>query len=242
MLTIKKIDNKIIIRRVVVVFLSSMLLLSLSYFLFSPVIIGAAGVSSTGTATPTLTVTKEVNVSSPGVVALTPSIAGITGSPSGAPSSGTASFTVQTSSQSGFNMTLYAGANPALATGAYTFADYTNVAVASPDFTWQNPSSGTTSFGFSIGADTATNAVLKFRNSGASCGTGVVNSTTNCIFTLRGYTSGNPLPVISTSSQTSGAGSTEQVKFFASFYNPSLSTSIPADSYTATITATVASN
>ena len=242
MLTIKKIDNKIIIRRVVVVFLSSMLLLSLSYFLFSPVIIGAAGVSSTGTATPTLTVTKEVNVSSPGVVALTPSIAGITGSPSGAPSSGTASFTVQTSSQSGFNMTLYAGANPALATGAYNFADYTDAIVSTPDYTWTNPTSGTTSFGFSVQADTATHAAVKFRNNGAACQLGSTNSTTNCIYTFRGVLVGTPLTVVSTDNATTGTGSTEQVKFFASFYNPSLSTSIPADTYTATITATVASN
>jgi len=238
MLTIKKrVDNKVILKRTISLSFLSLFFVGLAYFLFSPVMITA--ISSTGTATPTLTVSKEVNVSSPGTITMGPSIPGITGNTASSLASGTATFTVQANSVSGFTMTLAASQTNALASGSYVFSDYTPASAGVPDFAWQNPNAGSATFGFSFGADTAAYANQKFRYATTTCNTGSLNSASNCFY---GFTGTTPITVIATTQQTTGLGSAETVKFWAEFYNPTLSTSFPSGTYTATITATVASN
>jgi len=127
----------------------------------------------------------------------------------------------------------------ALYSGSNYFWDYAPATSGVPDYTLTNPTAGSSSFGFSIGADTATYANQKFRNSGSACNTGSNNSYANCIY---GFTSTTPITVISTTTNTTGTGSAETVKFWAIFYNPSTTTSMPSGTYTATITATVSSN
>jgi hypothetical protein len=238
MLTIKKkVDIRVVFKRTISLSFLSVFFIGLAYFVFSPVMIVA--ISSTGVATPTLTVSKEVNVSSPGVISMGPSIPGITGNTSSSLASGTATFTVQANSVAGFTMTLHASQANALASGAYNFTDYAPATPGTPDFSWQEPSDGSTAFAFSIGADTAAYANQKFRYATTTCNTGNLNSANNCFY---GFDSTTPITVISTTQQTTGTGSNETVKFWAEFYNPSLSTSFPSGTYTATITATVSSN
>lgn len=239
MITIKKkIDNKQVLKKTLSLSIISIFLIGLLYTAASPSIIMSA-TSSTGVANPTLTVSKEVNVSSPGTVNMGPSIPGITGNSASAPASGTAAFTVQANSTSGFTMTLHASQANALYSGSNYFDDYTPGTPGTPDYEFQNPSDGTAEFGFSIGADTASYADPKFKNSGSACNTGSLNDADNCIY---GFNSTTPITVINTTTNTTGLGSEENVKFWAVFYNPSLSTSLPSGTYAATITATISSN
>ena len=233
----KKVSHRAVFKKTLSVFLFSILSICMVYFVFSPSIIMA--LSSTGTAYPTLTVSKEVNVTSPGTIAMGPSIPGITGNTAASLASGTATFTVQANSDSGFTMTLHASQTNALATGSYYFSDYVPASAGVPDYTWQDPAAGSATFGFSIGADTATYADTKFKNSGSACNTGSSNSAENCFF---GFNSTTPITVINTTAPTTGTGSDETVKFWAEFYNPTTSTSLPSGTYIATITATISSN
>ena len=102
--------------------------------------------SASGTATPTLLVTGEINVTSPGIINLQNSIPGMTGN-FGYPASGTAIFNVITSNSAGFAMTLSASSDTnVLASGSSYFSDY--LATTTPDYSWQSPSVGSGTFGF----------------------------------------------------------------------------------------------
>jgi hypothetical protein len=233
----RSINHKTVLKKTLSVFLFSILSICMVYFVFSPSIIMA--LSSTGTAIPTLTVSKEVNVTSPGTVTMGPSIPGITGNTSASLASGTATFTVQANSDSGFTMTLHASQANALATGAYNFSDYVPASAGVPDFAWQDPDAGSATFGFSIGADTADYADTKFKYATTTCNTGSLNSASSCFY---GFNSTTPITVITTTGPTTGAGSAETVKFWAEFYNPTTTAILRSGVYTATITATISSN
>ncbi len=234
MLNIKKVNSKIIVKRVAVLTVISVFLLGTSYFLFSPVIIMAY--SSTGTATPTLAVTAEVNVTSPGTVTLNNSIPGMTGN-YGAPASGTATFTVTSNSVTGFTMTLYASQANALATGSNYFSDYD--ATTTPDYSWASPSVGSATFGFAVGASGAdgVDAVQTFKNNGGACNiSGGTNSASYC---WRGFNSTTPINAISRTTASGASGLSETVVFQAEFRGGT-GYYLTSGTYTATITATVA--
>ena len=237
MLIIKKINNKIIIKRVFALTVLSVFLAGTSYFIFSPAIIMAY--SSTGTATPTLVVTGELNVTSPGVITLSNSIPGMTGN-YGNPASGTAIFTVVTSNVAGFTMTLSAGTDSdVLATGAYYFSDYT--ATATPDYTWTSPDVGSGTFGFALGASgtQGADAAQAFKNNGGACNiSGGTNSASYC---WRGFQNSfsTPVPVINRGTATPDGGIEETVVFQAE-YRGGTGYYLTSGTYTATITATAA--
>lgn len=248
-----------IIKKVVSIFTLSVFSIALFYVLFSPLLIavmqpanpaiqglfsfisgGLGGfqtalAATSGSTVVSVVVGKEVSITAPANFTLTGTINGI----SGGTASGTAGFTILNSSQSGFNMSVYASASPALATGAYNFTDYSpNASTGTPDFNWTAPSAGATKFGFAVGADASGNANQKFKYSGSACNaSGGTNSSNYC---YSGFNSTTPIPVVSTSS-FSASNVTENIILIAQF-TPTSGTSIAADTYKATITATVSTN
>jgi len=137
-------------------------------------------------------------------------------------------------------MTLKASTTPALATGSYSFADHVPLASATPSFTWTAPAAGTSGFGFAVGASGASgvDAVQKFKNATSVCNaSGGVNSSANCWV---GFTGTTPISVVSTSA-FSATAITENIVFEAAFTNDNVHT-IAADTYKATVTATVSNN
>lgn len=261
MLVLKKVSNKIIIKRAASIFTLSVLFLGIFYVLFSPLLIAAtqsvesnpgslsqnlfsllrgfgsyqAMAATTGSVTVTVAVGKEVSITAPGNFSLTGTINGI----SGGTATGNAAFSVLNSSELGFNMTIKASTSPALATGSYNFSDYSpNASTGTPDYTWAAPSAGSSSFAFSVGADTGTYANQKFRNTSSLCNQGSTNSTTNCWSGFNGTTA---IPVVSTSAFSS-VPVTETISLKAAFTSGN-NTAMEADAnYQATITATVATN
>lgn len=238
-------NRKIMAKKVACLSFCILFLMGLFYYSIIPEIVSA--VSTTGTATPTLAVNTELNVTSPGSVSLTPSIGGLTGN-YGNPASGTVTFTVTSNSSTGFNLKLHASQVHALYRGAAAtqyFGDYTPVAGLgnTPDYAWQSPASYTAWFGFSVGADTAANAYQPYRSDGASkCNQTATtnNSTSNC---FQGFNSTTDYTVVSTSTTGGAAGQAENIRFLAEFNNPALGTGLLENgTYTATITATVAAN
>ncbi len=108
----------------------------------------------------------------PSPVTLSPSIGGLTGGTS----NGSTTFTVTTDDNAGYSVTIQASTSPALAFGAYSFADYAPSS-ANPDYTFVNAATSS-SFAFSPkGSDTP----ARFLDNGSSaCGTGSGNTTGAC--------------------------------------------------------------
>ena len=232
----KKVDSKIILKRVVLLFSLSIFFIGLSYFSFLPVIIKAA---NTGTATPTLEVTGELNVTSPGVIILQNSIPGMTGN-YGNPASGTATFTVTSNSVTGFTMTLSSASDSnSLATDSYYFSDYD--ATTTPDYSWISPSVGSGTFGFAIGASgiEGADASQAFKNNGGVCN--ISGGTNTAAYCWRGFTGtlSAPVQVINRNTASDVNGTSETVVFQAE-YHGGTGYYMTSGTYTATITATLA--
>lgn len=260
---IKKAGNKSIAKKAASISLLSILFLGLAYFLFSPEIISisrifelnsnsasrswisvlspfstypSAFAATTASVVVSVVVGKEVMITAPSNFTLTGTIGGVTGGTA----SGTAAFSVLNSSQAGFAMSIKASSAPALATGSYTFVDYAGATVTgTPSYSWTAPAAGTSGFGFSVGASgtSGVDAVARFKYSGSTCNSGTTNAANLCWAPFNGTTAVN---VVSTSSFSSTAV-TENIILQAAFTNNNIN-SIAADTYQATITATVATN
>jgi len=182
----------------------------------------------------TLSVTEEMSLSSPVGVTMSPNIPGMTGGSA----TGSATWTVITSNNTGFAMTLKASASPAMtsATQSASFADYTE-AGAVPDFDW-SIASGAKEFGFTVEPATAEDTVADFLDNGTdTCGTGSTLTTDKC---WMGFSGTTPISVISRSSETGSSGEAEVVKFRAELDSNGF---LPeATDYQAVITATATMN
>ena len=181
--------------------------------------------------TVTQAVTEEITISSPTDVTMSPSIAGMTGGSS----TGSATWNIKTNNTTGFNMALKAGANPALASGSDTFADYTEGTPDTPDYTW-SVAAADSEFGYSVEPATATDATLMFKDNGTTtCGTGSTQTTDKCWVKFKT----TDVIGINRSTLTASTGEDEVVKFKA---QSGASHFQPEGSYTATITATAVVN
>ena len=232
----KKVDNRAVLKRVAILSFASIFFIGLSYFVFLPVIIKAA---NTGTAVPTLSVTAEVNITSPGTITLQNSIPGMTGN-YGNPATGTATFTVTSNSVTGFTLTLSSGTDSnVLATGSYHFSDY--AASGTPSYAWSSPAVGSSSFGFAIGASgtNGVDAAQAFKNNGGACN--ISGGTNSASFCWRGFqgTNVSPVQVINRTTASGVNGISESVVFKAE-YRGGTGYYLTSGVYTATITATVA--
>lgn len=195
---------------------------------FEPEIVDAATASDPMVVTQV--VTSEITITSPSDVTMAPTIAGVIGGTG----NGTVTWTVVTNNTAGFILALKAGATPALASGANTFAEYTESG-AVPDYLW-SVAAADSEFGYTVEAATSADLVSVFLDSGvAPCGSGAVDTPNAC---WDGFTTSD-VTVINRSSQTNVAGEAEVVKFRA---QSGASHFQAAGSYTATITATATTN
>lgn len=237
MLTIKKVTNRVILKRVFNITLLSILLMGMICFTFVPEVIKAnAGPVSV---TASLSVTNEIDITAPGNFSLTPSIPGVTGN-LGSPSSASAAFTVITNSAGGFDMKIYASQADALYLGVPAdqyFDDYAPVVVGTPDYGWQSPGSNAAWFGYSVAAgNSGTDADQEFKYTGSTCNaSGGTNSSDHCFF---GMTTTPGTRIVHRTTYTSSSGETETVKFLAESNQKYLK----QGTYQATITATVSMN
>lgn len=181
------------------------------------------------------TVTAEISISSPSDVTMSPSIPGMTGS-GGSPSTGSATWTVITNNNAGFNMTLKASSSPAMTGNSQgdSFADYTPATANVPDYTWAIAASAA-EFGYSVEPATAADTAAIFRDNGAACNTGAGNTSNSCWLNA----STTAVTIINRSSETSSGGEAEVVRFRV---EQGASTFKIEDTYTATTTVTVTMN
>jgi len=198
-----------------------------AYLNFEPVVVTAA----TDSITVTQSVTSEITISAPSDVTMSPGIAGI----SGGTGDGTATWTVKTNDTSGFNMAIKASTTPALATGAYSFADYTEASAGTPDYNW-SVAAADSEFGYTVEPATAADAAAAFKDNGTdTCNTGSSQTTDRCWANL----SNVDYTIINRSSITGSTGEAEAVKFRAT---SGASHFQQEGSYTATITVTAVTN
>lgn len=179
----------------------------------------------------TQNVTGEISISSPSDVTMSPDIPGMTGGTG----DGSATWTVVTSDTSGFNLSLKASTDPAMQSGANSFADYTAAGGTTPDYDW-SIAAADSEFGFTVEPATVADTDTKFKDNGSACNTGALNTADKCWLD---FTTSNVQVINRTSGATSSSGEAEVVKFKA---QSGTSHYQVEGSYTATITATAVTN
>lgn len=231
-----------ILKKTASIFISAVFIIALLYVGngpgATPIARGQYSSPQTQSFTVNLQVLSEITISAPSNVTMLSAIYGITGN-LGNPASGSTSFTVKTNNATGFNLTVKASTTPALATGAYNFADYEPVSPGYPDKNWQSPISGSATFGFSVGASgmNGSDAVDLFKYFGAVCNVGGMglNSFLYCWYNFTGTT---PITIVNRTTNTGSSGVTEILAFRAE----SNAAFLAQDTYTATVTVTAATN
>jgi hypothetical protein len=138
-------DKKI---RAVLILPAAAMIIYGAYLNFEPAMVVGAGTMS-DSITVTQDVTSEITISSPTDVTMSPSIAGI----AGGTGNGSAVWNIRTNDTSGFNLKIKAGASPALQSGSYSFADYTENNIGTPDFSW-SIAAADSEFGYTVESTT----------------------------------------------------------------------------------------
>lgn len=174
-----------------------------------------------------------LTVSSPGDLAMLPSIPGI----SGGVASGTASFGVITDNLAGFNMGINASTLHSLVASGdatYYFSNYP--ATSTPSYTWSVPA-GQAQFGFTIEPHTSADLVQAFLDNGSSvCNyTGGAYHADKC---WAGFNGTSTSTIINRTTRTDNTGESETIKFKAD----SEGADLKSGTYKATITTTVSAN
>ncbi len=202
-----------------------------NYFVFEPEMIKGAA----DTIVVTQQVIAETAISAPADVNMSGSIAGVTGN-LGAPTTGSAAWTVTSNNSLGFQMALKASTNPAMRLDAtYNFSDYSPAVAGTPDYTWASPASSAAEFGYTVEPATAADTAAKFRDNGIdTCNIGASNTANKCWYNMSTVDE----TVINRSSNTSSGGEAETVRFQAE----SNAKYLASGNYAATITATVTNN
>jgi hypothetical protein len=193
---------------------------------FEPEMIKAT--SANDSVTITQVVSDEISITDCTNFTMTGTIAGMTGGSS----TGSCTWTVRTNNDGGFSMAIKAGSVPALATGGYSFADYTPAVSTTPDYAWSVAASAA-EFGYTVEPAALADNVTKFLDNGSNlCNTGAANGADTCWYKL---TTADQT-IVSRSTKTDSSGQAEVVKFKAEVGN----TAYQQDgTYTATVTATV---
>jgi len=98
----------------------------------------------------------------------------------GGTASGDLTWTVITDNPAGYNLSVKAGASPALGTGTYNIANYTPTGTTTtPDYSW-GIGSAISEFGFA--PYNATSQISKFKNDSTNCNTGSTITDWKCWF------------------------------------------------------------
>ena len=229
-------DDKIILRKNMKKILSLVSIISLvasfSFLILEPELVNAVGDS----VVVTQAVSAEITISSPADVTMSSSIPGVTGN-LGSPRTASTTWTVVTNNTTGFIMTLAASTSPAMQLdGTYNFSDYSTATttVNVPDYTWGSPSSAVAEFGYSVEPATVAYTATAFKDDGAACNTGALNTVDKCWLNA----STTALTAINRTTETLSSGEAEKVKFQAE----SNAKYLKEGNYTATITATATMN
>lgn len=214
--------------------ISSVLILGIlvmtGYMFFEPEMIKAVADS----VVVTQAVSAEITISSPADVTMSSAIPGITGN-LGAPRTGSATWTVKTNNDTGFNMTINSSVSPSMQLdGTYNFSDYSPSAANVPDYTWASPAASAAEFGYSVEPATVADTAALFKDDGTACNVGALNTADRCWLNA----STTAVTVINRTTNTSSAGEAEVVKF----QTESNAKYLKEGNYTATITATATMN
>lgn len=210
-------------------------LISATFVVFEPTI-GQAQESVDITITQTITGETSFTIN-PGNVNMDSDIASITGGTT----NGTSTFEVQTNNSSGYNVTIAFDQDAAMQRngGGGDIPDYT-VAATETDFTYQTSGTGGR-FGYSVITPTVGDLDPTFQHDGSNdCGSdGTGGQATYGACWAEPTTSA--VTILNTSSATTGDGASSSV-LFRVHVPPNPSPAIPAGTYTATATLTVANN
>ena len=216
-------------------FISSViaLLLSFAVFLVCEPNIGQAIVS---TFRITQSVTAEISfVVTPSNVAMSPSIAGITGGNS----AGTTSVRVRTNNDIGYNMTIAFSSTTAMRQTSQgnlgSISNYNPTTINVPDFAFTNEVFS--QFGYTVIASTSADLNTSFRDSGAACNTSTGNLANSCWLNP----STTAKTIINTSLPSTSSGSTSTIAFRINI-PPNPVPLVPEGGYTATATLTAVIN
>ena len=115
-------------------------------------------------------VNNFISMSAPGNVTMSPSIGGVTGGTS----NGSTTVTVTTDSSAGYVLSISASQSPAMVKGGDSIADY--VPGGDPDYSFITVA-GDSHFGYSPEGQ---NIVARFKDNGAICNNGVLDTTLSC--------------------------------------------------------------
>jgi hypothetical protein len=158
----------------------------------------------------------------PSSVTMSPSLGGLTGGIS----TGSTSVVVVTDSPAGYQITIKASSSPAMRSGVNTIADYAPGGGV-PDFAFVNNSTSV-SFAFS---PEGTNLATRYKDNGATCGVGVLDTTQRCWDGL----STTDRTIVNATAANQPAGATTTIRFQVGIGG---SVAVPQGTYTATTTIT----
>ncbi|MBU2578784.1 hypothetical protein KKA09_01560 [Patescibacteria group bacterium] len=173
----------------------------------------------------------SISISSPVDVAMSPAIGGI----SGGASSASTTWTVITDNPAGFVLSLKSTSTPSMILdGTYDFSDYSPATVGVPDYTWSSPAASAAEFGYSVEPATFADTATLFKDDGAACNAGALNTADKCWLNA----STTDVAVINRTTSTSGGGEAEKIKFQAQ----SNAKFLKEGNYSATIIVTAIAN
>ena len=186
---------------------------------------------TTQVATVTLTVNKEIEITSISTSALLPAIYGITGNP-GSPAVATATFNIITNDVGGYSVTVTGSGANSLVNGADATAYFTDYS-ASTTLNWKAATAGTSEFGYSVIPAAANTWVAAMKNNSSVCGTGSTQTSLACWVGL----TGSAFTILTNATASAVAGDAETINFKAEF-NPNASTFMKSGSYQSVVTIT----
>ena len=185
--------------------------------------------------TVTQTITSEISFSTTaGDVTMDGSIAGV----SGGTSVGATQFAITTNDSAGYNVTIQADSNPALAgdTQGDDIANYTEVSAGVPDYTYSVPTGE--EFAYTVSASTTADLDQSFKDNGSTtCGTGSADTTGEDTCWL-GFDALNAETIINRTSEAP-TGATSTIYFQVTV---NAGSTLVEDTYTADVTLTAVTN
>lgn len=163
-----------------------------------------------------------LDLSGPSNISLSGTISGS----SGGQAEGQGVWSVVTDNSAGYSLAIRSSANPALVSGANSFANFSGT-VASPSFAW-SVATDQASFGFSVkGGD----IVSSLKDNGSVCGTGSLQTANSC---WSGLSTSDQI-IAQSSGENTPSGSDTTIKFRA---EAGATKSQPQGDYTATVIVT----
>lgn len=212
-------------------------LISVSYFLFEPMI----SYGATDSFTITQQVTSELSFkTAPNNVTMTPSIPGLTGGTA----LGTSTFNIATNNPTGYNVTIQFSSTTAMrnesATSSSVIHNYTPSVGGTPDYNF-SVGANTGEFGYTVNDVTSPTAISSlFKDNGSACNGGFTGTTVGkCWYNVANATT--PVTIINDATSTASTGATSTVVFQVQITsNPS--PAIETGFYQATATLTAVTN